>query len=86
MDFVLKVKLNDTLSSHIEQIYTNNTTTITNFTDVINKGIKQTLLTMDFSKKKEFSGDPVEFMTMIQKTKKNTKYKTIFIEFGFILC
>ena len=26
---------------------------------------------MDFSKKKEFSGDPVEFMTMIQKTKKN---------------
>ena len=49
----------------------NNTTTITNFTDVLNKGIKQTLLTMDFSKKKEFSGDPVEFMTMIQKTKKN---------------
>ena len=49
----------------------NNTTTITNFTDVVNKGIKQTLLTMDFSKKKEFSGDPVEFMTMIQKTKKN---------------
>ena len=49
----------------------NNTTTITSFTDVINKGIKQNLLTMDFSKKREFSGDPVEFMTMIQKTKKN---------------